>query len=149
MYRVFSLRAPFQVLVFPYQLHDNEVKVLIGKRSDTGYWQGISGGGEGAEEVVEAAKRELEEEASLLGEKWVQLDSTCMLPKIYYSGHEQWVDHEYVIPEYSFMVLVQASGKLSQEHSAFQWLTLSEASKLVKYDSNRIALWEMGQRLNA
>lgn len=143
------MRAPFQVLVFPYQLHESEVKVLIGKRSDTGYWQGISGGGEDTETSIEAAKRELKEEASLRGENWVQLESMCMLPKVYYSNHEQWHEHKYVIPEYAFMTRVQTDVKVSEEHNEFKWLPVAKASQLVKYDSNRVALWEMEQRLNA
>jgi dATP pyrophosphohydrolase len=143
------LRAPFQILVFPYQVHADTIRVLIGKRSDAGFWQGISGGGEDNESAIEAAKRELDEEASLIGEDWLQLDSKCMLPKVTYTNNEQWHDHKYVIPEYTFMTRVQSEGTLSEEHTEFRWLSFSDASERVKYDSNRIALWEMEQRLNA
>ncbi|CAK2818961.1 hypothetical protein VCRA2126O85_20004 [Vibrio crassostreae] len=54
--------------------------------------------------MLDAAKRELYEETSLTGIDWVQLDSMCMLPRVFYSGHEKWSDHPYVIPEYSFSV---------------------------------------------
>ena len=60
---------------------------------DNGVWQAISGGGEDGESTLEAAKRELTEETSLMGYDWQQLDSTCMLPKVYYAGHENWTDH--------------------------------------------------------
>lgn len=50
------MRAPFQVLVFPYQMVNNEPCYLIARRSDNGIWQAISGGGEGNESIREAAE---------------------------------------------------------------------------------------------
>ncbi len=143
------MRAPFQVLVFPYQILNEQPRYLIGKRSDNGVWQAISGGGEDSESILEAAKRELEEETSLIGCDWQQLDSMCMLPKVYYSGHENWTNHQFVVPEYSFSVRVSTEPQLSNEHTKFRWCGFQEASELLKYDSNRIALWELNQRLNS
>ncbi|HBK7293957.1 TPA: NUDIX domain-containing protein, partial [Vibrio cholerae] len=54
------MRAPFQVLVFPYQILEQQPRYLIGQRSDNGVWQAISGGGEDSESILEAAKRELQ-----------------------------------------------------------------------------------------
>src|SRR5690554_5739015 len=97
------MRAPFQVIVLPYRVEGDELRFLIGKRSDGGYWQAISGGGEHSENPIEAAQRELYEETGLEGSDWVQLDSMCTLPKVYYRGHENWTAVSYVIPEYAFM----------------------------------------------
>lgn len=141
------MRAPFQVLVFPYQLSNGQPQFLIAQRSDNGYWQAISGGGEGAESWLDAAKRELLEEAGLVGSDWQQLDSMCMLPKVYYKGHQHWDEHPFVVPEYSFSVLVADQPTLSDEHVDFRWCSFQQASDLLKYDSNRIALWETNQRL--
>lgn len=141
------MRAPFQVIIFPYHISENGIKFLIGKRSDGNYWQAISGGGEYKETPLEAAKRELLEEASLTGEKWVQLQSMCMLPKIYYSGFENWHNEIYVIPEYSFMTHTSIGEICSDEHTELKWCTFEEAESLLKYDSNRIALWEAHQRI--
>lgn len=142
------MRAPFQVLIFPYQILNGQPRYLIGQRSDNGVWQAISGGGEDSETTLEAAKRELKEEASLIGCNWKQLDSMCMLPKVYYSGHEDWANHPFVVPEYCFSVRVSIEPKLSNEHIKLRWCGFQEASELLKYDSNRIALWELNQRLN-
>nr|MBF4327696.1 NUDIX pyrophosphatase [Vibrio anguillarum] len=35
------------------------------------------------------------------------------------------------------------------EHTEFRWCNATEASELLKYDSNRIALWELSERLKA
>ncbi|MCG7489018.1 NUDIX pyrophosphatase [Vibrio sp. Of14-4] len=141
------MRAPFQVLVFPYKLEIKEPIFLIACRRDNGEWQAISGGGEDKESVLDTAKRELYEETSLIGYDWAQLDSMCMLPRIFYSGHEKWKEHPYVIPEYSFSVQVFGEPQLSAEHTEFRWCNASDASRLLKYDSNRIALWELCERL--
>ncbi|MEZ8330782.1 NUDIX pyrophosphatase [Vibrio splendidus] len=143
------MRAPFQVLIFPYKFEISEPIFLIACRADNGEWQAISGGGEGKELLLDAAKRELYEETSLTGNNWVQLDSMCTLPKVFYSDHEGWNAHPYVIPEYSFSVLVSSEPQLSSEHTEFHWCKVSEANKLLKYDSNRIALWELCERLKS
>lgn len=74
------MRAPFQVLIFPYKFELADPIFLIGRRADNGEWQAISGGGENRESFLDAAIRELYEETSLTGIDWVQLDSMCMLP---------------------------------------------------------------------
>ncbi|MEH8186280.1 NUDIX pyrophosphatase [Aeromonas allosaccharophila] len=141
------MRAPFQVLIIPYKHEGVETRFLLGRRNDNGVWQAISGGGEERESLLESAKRELLEETSLVGTNWQQLDSMCMLPKVYYTGHEHWINHRYVIPEYSFSVQVTGDPKLSPEHSEFRWCGAFEASNLLDYDSNKIALWELCERL--
>ncbi|MCE0494978.1 NUDIX hydrolase [Vibrio salinus] len=141
------MRAPFQVLVFPYHIVDDEVRFLIGRRKDNGLWQAVSGGGEDNESLLDAAKRELMEETQLTGCHWQQLDAMCMLPKIFYAGNEHWAEHPFVIPEYAFSVQVSGNPRLSSEHTGFRWCDFQEASELLEYDSNKIALWELGERL--
>lgn len=141
------MRAPFQVLVFPYQMLGNEPRFLIGCRSDDGVWQAVSGGGEGNESKLQAAKRELLEETGLVGNNWQKLDSICSLPKVLYKGHQNWNNHQFVIPEYCFSVQVSSEPRLSNEHTELRWFSYEEASQLLKYDSNRNALWEAYERL--
>ncbi len=142
------MRAPFQVLVFPYRASSNGHEVLICRRSDNGAWQGVSGGGEDAETTLESAMRELLEETELTGQHWQKLDTTCMLPRIYYTGHARWHKNPYVIPKYSYSVLVSDTPVLSSEHTECKWCSEAEAIKLLQYDSNKIAVWELFQRLN-
>ncbi len=141
------MRAPFQVIVFPYYFYGGELKVLIGKRFDDGYWQAISGGGENDEKPLLSAKRELKEEAGIEGGEWLVLDSKCMLPKIYYEGFERWGDDIYVIPEYAFATKVGSEVKRSDEHAELRWVNIETANELLKYGSNKIALWELSQRV--
>lgn len=75
------MRAPFQVLVFPYQILNEQPRYLIGQRSDNGAWQAISGGGEDNESILEAAKRELKEETCLIGCDWQQLTQCVCFPR--------------------------------------------------------------------
>jgi hypothetical protein len=37
---------------------------------------------------------------------------------------------------------------LSREHDNYSWLTYEEAIKLLKWDSNKTALWELKEKIN-
>ena len=143
------MRAPYQVLVFPYKHKDETVLFLLCLRRDLGFWQPISGGGEDTETYLETAKRELSEETDLVGKNWMQLDSMCTLPKILFNDHKHWNNHLLVVPEYAFSVQVKGEPTLSSEHIDYCWCNATEAQKLLKYDSNRIALWELCERLKS
>ena len=106
------MRAPFQVLVFPYKPSGEKIFFLICLRSDLCFWQPVSGGGEDAETSLEAAKRELYEETALVGMNWLQLDSMCKLPKTIFNDHMYWPKHLHVVPEYAFSVEVQGDPLL-------------------------------------
>ncbi|MGH0795854.1 NUDIX domain-containing protein, partial [Bacillus mycoides] len=69
------MRAPYQVLIFPYIKTDDSIQYAIFNRSDYGYWQGIAGGGEDGEAPIESAKREAFEEAGIIREcPYIKLD---------------------------------------------------------------------------
>ncbi|SHO56881.1 NUDIX hydrolase [Vibrio quintilis] len=142
------MRAPFQVLVFPYRRTEHGDEVLICRRADINVWQGVSGGGEDHESPSQAAIRELKEETGLSGKHWQQLDAMCMLPRVMFKDHQTWQTHPFVIPEYALMVEVTSDPVLSHEHSEYQWCNEAQATALLKFDSNRIAVWEIFQRLN-
>jgi dihydroneopterin triphosphate diphosphatase len=143
------MRAPFQVIVLPYRIFNHSIQVLICKRTDDQYWQCVSGGGEFEEKSIDAAVRELNEETELTGINWQKLDSECTLPKCHFRGNENWEEHPYVIPEYAFMVLVINEPMLSCEHTEYKWCSESEARELLRYDSNKNAVWELYQRLSS
>ena len=141
------MRQPYNVLIIPYRVENNLVEYLIAKRSDIEIWQAISGGGEIGEAIIDSAKRELKEETGLTGEDWIQLDSICMLRKTMFKEHEYWQEHPHVIPEYSFGVRVRSEPVLSKEHTEYKWCSEQEAIKLLKFDSNKTALWELNRRI--
>jgi dATP pyrophosphohydrolase len=146
-------RAPFQVLVFPYCVgSDGNVSFAILRRGqDTGgYWQGIAGGGEDDETPLDAARRESAEEAGIDANKsFLTLDAMCMVPVVNVSGF-RWGADVLVIPEYAFGVDVgDAPLRLSDEHTAHEWMSYDEAVARLHWDSNRTALWELNHRLTA
>lgn len=144
-------RALFQVLIFPFFIDkvNRQIEYAIFKRSDLNLWQGISGGGEDNESFIEAAKRETFEESGIEpNSRFVALDSMVTIPAEFVSKHFLQINKLYVIPEYSFGVEVQNKNiRLSNEHQEFKWVNYQDAIKLLKWDSNRHALWELEKRL--
>ena len=142
-------RAPFQVLVYPYHKMGDNFEYALLKRADEGFWQGVAGGGEDSESPIEAAKREAHEEAGILGTAtFLPLDTVCPNPVTAFRDSYLWGDDVYVIPQYFFGVLVETKEiRLSHEHTAFQWLKYEEAYASLKYDGDKLALWELDRKL--
>ena len=143
-------RAPFQVLVYPYrQIGDTEYEYALLKRSDGGWWQAIAGGGEDNEMPLETAKREANEEAGIsTGAYFLRLDTRMSVRVTEFKDSHLWGEVIYVIPQYCFGVLVQETSLvLSDEHSVYRWLKYEAAYRLVNYDGNKTALWELNKRL--
>ena len=143
------MRALFQILVIPYRRTTSGTEFGILKRSDADYWQFIAGGGEDNETPVQAAERETEEEIGVgaIGQL-MRLDSIATVPKNNFADSELWGSDIYVIPEHAFAV--EVGNKLiilSHEHTEYRWVSYTDADKLLKWDSNRNALWELNERL--
>ncbi|MBN1138862.1 MAG: NUDIX pyrophosphatase [Anaerolineae bacterium] len=143
-------RAPFNVAVYPYRaVGSGEFEYALLKRADAGFWQGVSGGGEGGETPLEAARRETLEETGIPSDStFLQLDTVEPIPVIEFRASSLWGEDIYVIPQYWFGVLVTGRTLLlSREHSEYRWLRYEQARALLKYDGNKTALWELNQRL--
>jgi dATP pyrophosphohydrolase len=143
-------RAPFQVLVYAcYPTQDSEFAYLLLKRSDEGWWQGIAGGGEGSETPLEAAKRETLEETGIPKDsRFLQLITVLPIPATEFRYSHLWGRKVCVIPQYCFGVLPKEKKiVLSSEHTDYKWLMYEEAYRLMKYEDNKIALWELDKRL--
>src|SRR5437899_2249080 len=98
-------RAPFQVVVYPYHKIGHDFAYALLKRSDEGFWQGVTGGGEHSETPLEAAKREAREEAGITGAAtFLPLDTVCPNPVTAFRDSYLWGDDVYVIPQYFFGV---------------------------------------------
>ena len=142
-------RAPFQILIFPFHQANSCIEYAIFKRSDAGYWQGIAGGGEDDETPLEAARREANEEAGIpVGAQFIKLDSRNTVPVLELADHLRWGPDTLVVPEYCFGTHVLSTQlEVSREHSEFKWVPYSLARSMLKWDSNRNALWELDFRL--
>jgi dATP pyrophosphohydrolase len=143
-------RAPFQVLVFPYRLNIHiQIEFALLKRADEGFWQGIAGGGENEETPLEAAKRETFEETGIdPSSKFIRLDTLESVPVTAFKASSLWGEDVYVIPQLCFGVFASNHEiKISQEHSTYGWFLYEQAYQILKFDSNKTALWELNQRL--
>ncbi|MFC1744831.1 NUDIX pyrophosphatase [Candidatus Riflebacteria bacterium] len=146
-----TTRAPYQVLIIPFHIRNNKSpEFAITKRSDMNAWQFLSGGGEGVESPAEAAKREVMEEAGIPEDyKLIKLDSVASIPVNIAAARRHWGTDVYVIPEYCFAVDVGGRELvLSAEHIELKWLEYKDAVELLKWDSNRVALWELRERIS-
>jgi dATP pyrophosphohydrolase len=144
-------RAPFQVHVLPWR-HSGEgrLEYALFRRVKGRFWQGIAGGGEDDETPVEAALREAHEEAGLLNEPGdlLPLDSMATIPVVGIMGSLYWGPDVLVVPEHSFGLRCTAERcLLSDEHDTYRWFSFQDASRRLRWDSNRNALWELDHRL--
>lgn len=144
-------RAPFQVVVFPFRRTDSGVEYAVLQRSDDGSWQCVAGGGEDGETPVEAARREAAEEAAIPESRPVyRLQATSMVPIVYIKdwARAHWPTDLYVIPNHAFAVDCAALElRLSHEHVDMKWAPYDEAYALLRWENNKVALWELDERL--
>lgn len=143
-------RAPFQVIVIPFlQTNLNERLYAVFRRAKVDMWQAVSGGGEDAETPAQAAVRETFEETGIVaGDALIALDSRASIPAAIFLGTAHWPKDLFVVPEYSFGLSVNdTTVRLSDEHVEVAWLPFREAHERFTWDSNKVALWELEQRL--
>ncbi len=138
----------FQALVFPFRkCNGTGYEFAIFRRIRGGFWQAISGGGKTGESFIEAARREAWEETGVpQTSDFFSLETINSVPIHYFS--EQTPEGRYVIEEHCFAVdCKDIEITLSPEHSEFRWVDYKTAHGLLKWDSNKTALWELNQRL--
>ncbi|MFD9149702.1 NUDIX hydrolase [Streptomyces diastaticus] len=144
-------RAPFQILVVPFRRVGEQIEFAVLRRQDMDVWQAVAGGGESGESPQQAAVREACEELGL--DRTVALyplQTTASIPARFFADRDSWPAGTYVVPEYSFAAdLTDVEIKLSDEHTAVQWLDYKAASDLLRFDSNRTAVGELHERLLA
>jgi dATP pyrophosphohydrolase len=145
-----GLRAPFQVLVFPYRaVFGLGYEYAVLRRADKGYWHVVAGGGEGDETPLEAARRETHQETGLpKNSSFLRLDMVSSVPVTEFRDSDLWGDDVYVITQYCFGVRAgERQLVLSNEHTEYRWVKYQEAYNLLKYDDNKTALWELDRKL--
>lgn len=145
-------RAKYQVLIIPYLKDNDKILYCIFKRKDMDdCWQFIAGGGEAEDKIpIVAAKREAFEEAGITKEShFTQLDTNCSISTEYFrDARAIWGEQCLVIPEYCFAVeLCEKDIVISKEHTNYEWVDYDIAKQRLKYDSNKVALWELHNRI--
>lgn len=144
------MRAPYQVLVFPYHINDEGIEYAIFHRSDADWWQAVSGGGEDGETALESANREAWEEAGIpMDSLYIELDTVNSIPAEEFADSIYWGEDVYVIPENCYGVeIIDKQLKLSHEHIEYKWMSYNDALSYLKWDGNKVALWELNKRLS-
>ena len=143
------MRIPKQVLIIPYRNMDDKIEYCVFKRKDMNAWQWIAGGAEDFDKnILESAKRELWEETGIKDVQIQQLELTCKIPVVNIVKDFLWGEDVFYSEEYAFSVnITNKQIKLSNEHTEYKWVDYSEAKNLLKYDSNKSALWELDIKL--
>jgi len=145
-------RAKYQVLVIPYCVSEKGRSYCIFKRSDAAdCWQFIAGGGEEEDllPMISAQREALEEAGIPVNSHFLQLETTCSISTEHFpKARLHWGEHCLVIPEYSFAVaLGHQTLNLSHEHTAYMWVDYKTAMQKLRFDSNKVALWELDNKL--
>ncbi len=143
------MRAPFQVLAIPFRKIGRSLEFCVFHRRRHDTWQFISGGGEDAETPLQAVQREVAEESGVATDDFISLRSMCYIRSDIYPEQyrNNWPKDMYIIPEYSFGFECNEDIRISDEHSGFRWVSYEEAMDLLKYDSNKTAMYELKCRL--
>ena len=118
-----------------------------------GIKQFVAGGGE-EEDVTPlvSAKREAFEEAAIpFVARFTQLETTSSISTEHFPKARQiWGESCLVIPEYCFAAeLTGKNIQLSDEHTQFDWVDYDTAMQRLQYDSNKVALWELDNKIKS
>ena len=144
------MRLPKQVLIVTYRVKNSEIEYCIFKRKDLKCWQWISGGMEDFDkDLIDTAKRELYEETSIKDTVVIEsLEIVTKIPVVNVVGDFMWGKDVFYSEEYGFAVDISNQKiSLSNEHEEYRWVNYAQAQELLKYDSNKSALWELNEKL--
>ena len=143
-------RAKYQVLILPYHREGESVLYCVFRRRDMDVWQFIAGGGEDEDaSVLASAKREAFEEAGISEGRFFPLETLCSIPtECFPKARAVWGEECLVIPEHSFAVELENTAlAISNEHTEYCWVNYETARELLRYDSNKTALFERDGKL--
>lgn len=138
-----------QVLVVPFERSGFDVEFAILRREDLKCWHWVGGGVDPGESDDQAALREAMEELGLAyAAPLFRLDTVASIPVGQYPDYAAAHPDVYVVPETSYAIeLSDREIILSEEHLEYRWVSASDASRLLTWDSSRTALEELTQRL--
>jgi dATP pyrophosphohydrolase len=138
-------RQPIQVLVYLAAVDSaGERRYLMLQRVPRldAFWQGVSGGVEGDETPLEAARREVLEETSFTPARLHDLGYTYSFPladkwrNLYAEGVTEIVEHTFVAE-----LVEMAEPRINpMEHDDWRWCSFDEAVGLLSWPENIVAL---------
>lgn len=145
------MRQPKQVHVWLYRQTETGWEYAIFQRSDALFcWQGVCGGLEDAESPEEGVRRELCEEAGVTGDfPLYRLECISFLQDdVFGQKHRaRWGKDVVVIPMFFFAAPWDGEIHLSREHTEVRWLPYEQAYDLIYFHDQKVALYELHQRL--
>ena len=144
------MRLPKQVLIIPYRMTNQKIEYCILKRKNMQIWQWVAGGVEDFDkDIMCAAKREMKEEIGISEDiDIIELECFTKIPVVNIVKEFKWGENVYYADEYSFAANISDKQiKISEEHSEYKWVSYDEARNLLKYDSNKSALWELNEKI--
>ena len=113
-----------------------QVLLLHRTKKQGGFWQNVTGAVESAESFKKALKREVAEETGI-----TQKDIKNNIKIFRYQFILQKVEENVFLVEVDQNIKVDISNNPVKEHDRFKWVTLNKANNLVKFDTNKIALY--------
>lgn len=143
-------RQPQQVHIYLFRRNQNGVVeyAIFHRADDCDCWQGVCGGVEEGETAEQGARRELFEEAGISESLTLyHLDCMSYLPSNIFFAHTFWGHDVVVVPMYFFAANFDGEITISEEHKEYRWCTYKEAEKLIYWHDQKVALWELDQRI--
>ena len=144
------MRLAKQVLVLPFRIIDDNIQYCVFKRKDRKIWQFVAGGAEDFDvDILDSAKRELFEETGILNNcLFYELEEYIKIPVVNISKDFIFGDDVYFVEEFALAVNVLNNDiSLSLEHDEYSWVSYAEAYDILRYDSNKSALWELNEKI--
>ncbi len=140
------MRQPIQVIVILYIIKSKRTELVIFKRSKGCYWQLLSGGLEENESIDDAVRREVYEETGLtIRNEIMPLETTTLIPAD--RIHELANRNITFAKELAFAVEIDdydiGAIRISKEHTESKIVDYSKAMKMLKWDSNKTAIYEL------
>lgn len=141
-------KKPISVLVV---IHTPALEVLLLERAaNPGYWQSVTGSQEGAESLIETARREVEEETGIRTKLSDISDwELCNRYEIFAEWRHRYAPGVTENAEHVFALEIPAIQDIKlapSEHVAFQWLPWRAAAERCFSSSNRDAILMLPER---
>ena len=139
------VRRPQNVHVYHYRMGiARQYEYAMLQRSDNPlYWQGVSGGVRDKETPKQAALRVSAYEAGTPANSTIyEQHFKTFLPRTIFSGVD-WHQDILLVPQYYFAIPFSGNLRLSEQHTAYKWCGYEEAMRLIYWQSQQTALFEL------